>query len=78
MSSDDVDDSRIVDDVYVPSEITSVVFDTLVDSSTLILDEVHASSEGTSDVVDVLVEFSIPYLIVSMFMRMTLVCISGV
>jgi len=28
--SDDVDDSRSVEDVYVPSEITSVAEDTLV------------------------------------------------
>ena len=37
MLSDDVDDSRIIEDVYVSSEITSVIEDLLVDSSTLIL-----------------------------------------
>jgi len=59
--SDDVDDSRSVEDVYVPSEITSVVEDTLVDSNTLILDDVHASFEGTSDSQYELVEWSIVY-----------------
>jgi len=58
--TDDVDDSRIVEGVYIPSEITSVVEDTLVDSSTLILDEVNVSSEDTSDIVDALVEPSTP------------------
>jgi len=41
MHNDDVDDSRVVEDVYVSSEITSVIEDTLVDSSTLIFDEIH-------------------------------------
>jgi len=40
--SEDVDDSRSVEEVYVPSESTSVVEDTLVDFITLIFDEVHA------------------------------------
>jgi len=39
--SDDVDDSRVVEDVYVPSEITSVIANTLVDSSTPSPDEIH-------------------------------------
>lgn len=39
--SDDVDDSMVVEDVYVSSEITSVVEDILVDSSAPILNEVH-------------------------------------
>ena len=56
MPSDDVDDSRVVGDIYIPSKIISVVDDTLVDFSTLILNEVHVSSESTSDIMDVLVE----------------------
>jgi len=44
--SDDVNDSRIVEDAYIPSEITSVIENTLVDSSTPILDEVHVSFES--------------------------------
>ena len=48
----------VVEDVYVLSHITSVVENTLVNSTTLNLDEVHVSSEGTSDVVDVLMESS--------------------
>ena len=48
----------VVENVYVLSDITSVVENTLVNSTTLNLDEVHVSSEGTSDVVDVLMESS--------------------
>jgi len=58
--SDDIDDSRVVEDVYVPFKLTSVVEDTLVYSSTPILNKVHVSSEGTSDVVDALMESSTP------------------
>jgi len=57
--SDDVDDSRVVEDVYGSFEITSVV-DTLCDFSTPILDEIHISFEGTSDIANVLVESSTP------------------
>jgi len=39
-----INDSRVVENVYVPSEITSVNENTLVDFSTLILDD-HVSSE---------------------------------
>ena len=59
MPSVDVDDSRVVEDVYVPSEITSVVDDTLIHFSTPILNEIHVSSESISDAVNVLVDSSI-------------------
>jgi len=62
--TDDVDDSRSIEDVYVLSKITSVVEDTLVDFDTSIIDEVHASSECTSDSKYELVESSIPIQIV--------------
>ena len=57
LPSDDVDDSRVVEDVYVPFEIISVVDNTLVDPSTPTLDEVYISFEDTSDV-DAMVESS--------------------
>ena len=44
MPNDDVNDSRAIENVYVPSEITSVIENTLVDFSTLINDD-HVSSE---------------------------------
>jgi len=56
VSSDNVDDSKVVEDVNILPEITSNVEDTLVDSGTLIIEEVHVSSNRTSDDVDELVE----------------------
>ena len=60
MPSDNVDHSRVGENVCVPSEITSIFEKTLVNFSTPILDEVQVSSEGTIDVADVLVESSTP------------------
>ena len=58
--SDDVVDSKVVENVYILSESTSVVKDTLLDSDTLIFYEVHAFSENTSDSEHELVESSVP------------------
>jgi len=58
--SDDVDDSKVVENVYVPFEIISVIENTLVDSSPPILDEVHVFFEGISNVVDTSVESNTP------------------
>jgi len=52
--SDDVDDSRVVEDAFIPFEITSVIDDILVDSNTPILDQDHVSSESTNNAVDAL------------------------
>jgi len=52
---DDIDNSRIVDDVHIPSEITNDV-DELVKSSILALDKTHIHEESISDVQDALVE----------------------
>jgi len=43
--SDDVDDSKVIEDVHVPSKITSIIEDVSVGSDTLIIDEYHASYE---------------------------------
>ena len=56
MPSDDIDDSRVVKDVYVPSDIISVV----EDSSITTLNEIHIFFEGISDVVDALLESNTP------------------
>jgi len=47
--NDNVDNSKVVEDVNILSEITSIVEDTPVDLSTPIMDEVHVSSDSTSD-----------------------------
>jgi len=64
----DIDNSRIVEDVHIPSEVASDV-DDLVKSSTLILDETRIHEESISDIQDALVEFNTPMLMISMFQR---------
>jgi len=54
--SDDVDNSKVVDDVHVHSEISSIIEDTSIDPCLPILNEIPMSSESTTDVVDALVE----------------------
>jgi len=51
VSSDDVDDSKVVKDVHISSKTTSIIDDISVDFNTLIIEEGHASYEGTSEVV---------------------------
>ena len=46
---DDINNSRIVEDVYIPSEVINNV-DELVKSSTPALDEIHVHEESISDV----------------------------
>ena len=60
MRIDDIDSSRIVEDVHIPSVVTSDVVDELIKSSTPALDEIHVHEEIISNVQDALVESSIP------------------
>ena len=60
MPSDNVDDSKVVEDVNILSEIISIVENTLIDSDTSIIDKVHVFSNSTSDDVDEIVEFNMP------------------
>ena len=55
--SDDFNDSKIVEDVHIPHEISSIIEDLLVNIGTPIIDESHVSSVITSDV-DTLVNSS--------------------
>ena len=57
MPSDD--DSKIVEDVHIHSEIFGVVEDSLVNPGTPIINKSHVSSAGTSDM-DVLVNSLTP------------------
>ena len=57
--SDDVRDSRVVEDVCVFFTITNVVDDPLANFDTQIIDKIHEFSERTNDDVDVRVESSI-------------------
>jgi len=55
---DDVDDSKVVEDVCVPSEITSDVVNALVESSTPIPSDIYVHEDDTSESEYVLVESS--------------------
>ena len=52
VSSDDVDDSKVVENVHVPSITASIIENISVGSDTLIIDEVHIYSDSTNDNVD--------------------------
>ena len=56
---DCIDNSRIIEGVHSPSEVTSDV-DDLIEFSTLTLDEIHVYEENISNVQDALVESSSP------------------
>ena len=60
MSNDNVNDSKIIEDVNILLGITSIVENTLVDSRTLIINGVHVFSDSTSDGVDEIVKSNIP------------------
>ena len=54
--TNDVDDSKIVKNVYVLFKTASIIEDIAVGSDTSIIDEIHMSSDSTSDEVDEIVE----------------------
>jgi len=62
VSSDDVDDSKVVVDVHNFSK-TSIIEDISVGFDTPILDVGHASYEGISEVVDVIVKSGTPLVV---------------
>jgi len=58
--NDTIDDSKVVEKVYISPEATSVIDPTVVESCAPFIDEVHEFSEGTNNDVDVRVESSTP------------------
>ena len=60
MRTDDIDNSRIIVDVHIPSEVTSDILDELVKSNTPALEEIHVREESIIGVQDTLLESSIP------------------
>jgi len=54
--SGDVDDSKIVEYVHIPSKTTSIIEDVSVGFDTPIIDEGYASYEGNSKVLVTIVE----------------------
>ena len=50
--TDEVDGSKYVKDVQVPSKTVNIIEDMAVDSDTQIIDEIHMSSDSANDDVD--------------------------
>jgi len=65
--SDNVEDSKVVEDVNILPKITSIVEDKLVHFGTPIVDEVHMSSDSTSNGADEIVESNIPAVLSKSF-----------
>jgi len=61
VSSDEVDVSKVIEEVHVPSNIVSIIEDTAVDADTLVIDEIHMS-DSVSDDVNEIVEHTILHL----------------
>ena len=62
-TSNDVDDSKVIEDVQVPFKTTSITEDVSVGSDTPIIDEGHIFYENISEVVDAIVEFGTPLIV---------------
>ena len=60
MLSDNVDDSKIVEDVNILPKITRIVKDALVDSGTPIINKIYVFSDRINDDVDKMVESNVP------------------
>jgi len=53
--SNDVDDSKIVENIHIPSKAASIMKDISVSSDTLIIEEGHDCYESSSEVVDAII-----------------------
>jgi len=50
MSSDEVDVSKVIEELHVPSKTVSIIEDTAVGADTLVIDEIHMSDSASDDV----------------------------
>ena len=67
MPTDDIDDSKVIEEVDVPSKTHSIIEDTSVCADTLVNDEIHTSSDSASDDVDEIVETNTPTMLSQSF-----------
>ena len=65
MPTDDVDDSKVIEEVHIPSKTLSIIEYTSVCTDTLVNDEIHMSSDSASNDVDEIVESNTPLRLVS-------------
>ena len=50
VSSDEVDVSKVIEEVHVPSNTVSMIEDTSVGADTLVINEIHMSDSANEDV----------------------------
>jgi len=62
---EDVDDSKVIEEVHIPSKTLSIIEYTSVCTDTLVNDEIHMSSDSASNDVDEIVESNTPLRLVS-------------
>ena len=60
MLSDNVDESKVVENVNILPKITRIVKDALVDSGTPIIDKIYMFSDRINDDVDKMIESDVP------------------
>ena len=60
MPSDDVDDSKVVEDFHVPSKAASIIEDISIGYDTPIIDEADVSFDSTSNDVNEIAKSNIP------------------
>jgi len=58
--TDDVDDSKVIEEVHIPSKTLNIIENISVYADTLVNDEIHMSSDSASDDVDETVESNTP------------------
>jgi len=58
--TDEVDDSKVVEDVQVPPKTVNIIEDIAVNFDTPIIDEIHMFSDSVNDDVDEIVEPNTP------------------
>ena len=49
MSSDEIDVSRVIEEVHIPSNTVSIIENTAVGADTLVIDEIHMFDSASDD-----------------------------
>jgi len=66
VSSDEVDVSKVIEEVHVPFKTVSIIEDTTVGADTLVIDEIHMSNSASDDVNEIVelttLHFPIAYI----------------
>ena len=63
VSSDEVDVSRVIEEVHVPFNTVSIIEDTTVGADTLVIDEIHMSDSASDDVNEIVESTTLHFLL---------------